>query len=59
LFFGERWAEGWDFRKAFSLVKDNKKKFPAFVPNNMLYGPMQVVAGTIPTDIMDRRLVWH
>lgn len=46
--FGERWSAGWDFRKAFSLVKDNKKKFPAFVPNNMIYGPMQVVAGTIP-----------
>jgi len=45
---GARWAAGWDFRKAFSLVKDNRKKFPAFVPNNMLYGPMQVVAGTIP-----------
>ncbi len=46
--FGERWGAGWDFRKAFSLIKDNKKKFPAFVPNNMIYGPMQVVAGTIP-----------
>jgi tetratricopeptide (TPR) repeat protein len=46
--FGERWAAGWDFRKAFSLIKDNKKKFPDFVPNNMIYGPMQVVAGTIP-----------
>lgn len=46
--FGERWASGWDFRKAFALIKDNRKKFPAFVPNNMLYGPMQVVAGTIP-----------
>lgn len=46
--FGERWSAGWDFRKAFSLIKDNKKKFPSFIPNNMLYGPMQVVAGTIP-----------
>jgi hypothetical protein len=46
--FGERWSAGWDFRKAFGLIKDNRKKFPSFVPNNMLYGPMQVVAGTIP-----------
>jgi tetratricopeptide (TPR) repeat protein len=46
--FGQRWSAGWDFRKAFSLIKDNKKKFPSFVPNNMIYGPMQVVAGTIP-----------
>jgi len=46
--FGERWSAGWDFRKAFSLIKENRKKFPSFVPNNMVYGPMQVVAGTIP-----------
>lgn len=46
--FSQRWSAGWDFRKAFSLIKDNKKKFPSFVPNNMIYGPMQVVAGTIP-----------
>lgn len=46
--FGEKWKAGWDFRRAFSLVKENKKSFPAFVPNNMIYGPMQVIAGTIP-----------
>jgi tetratricopeptide (TPR) repeat protein len=46
--FGERWSAGWNFRKAFALIKDNRKKFPSFVPNNMIYGPMQVVAGTIP-----------
>ncbi len=46
--FSQRWSAGWDFRKAFSLIKDNRKKFPAFAPNNMIYGPMQVVAGTIP-----------
>ncbi len=46
--FGERWAAGWDFRKAFSLIKENKKKFPSFLPNNMIYGPMQVVVGVIP-----------
>lgn len=46
--FGEKWKAGWDFRRAFTLVKENKKSFPAFVPNNMIYGPMQVIAGTIP-----------
>lgn len=46
--FGQRWSSGWDFRKAFSLIKDNRKAFPSFVPNDMIYGPMQVVAGTIP-----------
>jgi len=46
--FGRQWAAGWDFRKAFSLVKENRKAFPSFLPNNMIYGPMLVVAGTIP-----------
>lgn len=46
--FSQRWSAGWDFRKAFSVIKENKKKFPSFLPNNMIYGPMQVVAGTIP-----------
>ncbi|HXL54851.1 MAG TPA: tetratricopeptide repeat protein, partial [Chitinophagaceae bacterium] len=34
--------------KAFNLVKENRKAFPSFLPNNMIYGPMLVVAGTIP-----------
>ncbi len=46
--FGERWSAGWDFRKAFSLAKQNRKDFPAFSPNNMIYGPMLAVAGTVP-----------
>ncbi len=46
--FGEKWNSGWDFRKAFSLIKDNRKNFPDFKPNNMMYGPMLVIAGTIP-----------
>lgn len=46
--FSKTWSAGWDFRKAFGLIKDNRKKFPAFEPNNMVYAPMLVVAGTIP-----------
>jgi len=46
--FSKTWSAGWDFRKAFGLIKDNRKKFPAFAPNNMVYAPMLVVAGTIP-----------
>ncbi len=46
--FGRQWSAGWDFRKAFNLVKQNRKTFPSFLPNNMIYGPMLVVAGTIP-----------
>ncbi|HRH50293.1 MAG TPA: tetratricopeptide repeat protein [Panacibacter sp.] len=46
--FGKQWAAGWDFKRAFNLVKQNKKDFPSFLPNNMVYGPLLVVAGTIP-----------
>lgn len=46
--FGKQWSAGWDFRKAFNLLKENRKKFPSFLPDNMIYGPMLVVAGTIP-----------
>ncbi|GEO08844.1 tetratricopeptide repeat protein [Segetibacter aerophilus] len=47
--FGERYGAGWDFKKANSLIKDNKEKYPAFQPNNMLTGPIEVVIGTIPS----------
>lgn len=46
--FGEHWGAGWDFRKAFNLAKQNRKAFPDFSPNNMIYGPMLVVASTVP-----------
>lgn len=46
--FGERWSAGWDFRRGFSLIKDNRKRFPGFAPNDLIYGPLQVAAGTIP-----------
>lgn len=46
--FGERWNAGWDFRRAFVQLKDNRSKFPSFTPNSMLYGPMQIVVGSIP-----------
>jgi tetratricopeptide (TPR) repeat protein len=46
--FGERLSAGWDFKRAFSLIKDNRSKFPSFQPNNMIYGPLQVAIGTVP-----------
>ena len=46
--FGERYSAGWDFKKANSLIKDNKSKFPLFQPNNMILGPIEVVIGTVP-----------
>lgn len=46
--FGKQWSAGWDFRRAFNLLKENRKSFPDFLPDNMIYGPMLVVSGTIP-----------
>ena len=47
--FGERFSAGWDFKKANSLIKDNRSKYPSFQPNNMVYGPIEMVIGTIPS----------
>lgn len=46
--FGENWSAGWDFKKAYQYAKDNQKKFPDFSPNQLNYGCLQAVAGTIP-----------
>lgn len=46
--FGNNWDAGWDFRRSFLQGKENQEKFPAFLPNAMLNGTMQVAAGTIP-----------
>ena len=46
--FGNKWSAGWAFRDAFKLAKENKQRFPDFTPNNMVTGPMQMIAGTIP-----------
>ncbi|HLY68537.1 MAG TPA: hypothetical protein VKR53_02340 [Puia sp.] len=46
--FGDNWNAGWEFRRSFLFSKENQKKFPLFAPNDMLFGSMQVAAGTIP-----------
>ncbi|HEX8460082.1 MAG TPA: tetratricopeptide repeat protein [Segetibacter sp.] len=47
--FGERYSAGWDFKKANSAIRDNKSRFPNFLPNNMVSGPISVVIGTVPS----------
>ncbi len=46
--FNEMWNAGWDSRKAYQYIKDNKKAFPTFMPNDLLYGGLQAVIGTVP-----------
>ncbi|MBX9733549.1 MAG: tetratricopeptide repeat protein [Chitinophagaceae bacterium] len=46
--FGHLWDAGWDFRKAYMLLKENKKTFPQFAPNDLLFGAVNAVVGTVP-----------
>ncbi|MFP5039715.1 tetratricopeptide repeat protein [Parasediminibacterium sp. JCM 36343] len=47
--FVETWRASWDVRKAFLLIKENKKIFPTFAPNDLIYGGLQSVIATIPS----------
>jgi tetratricopeptide (TPR) repeat protein len=46
--FGENITAGLDIRKAYQYIKANRKQFPTFSPNNLLYGSLETVMGTIP-----------
>lgn len=46
--FGYRWEAGWQLRRAHLLIKDNIQLFPAFFPNLVFNGAMEVAVGTIP-----------
>jgi hypothetical protein len=46
--FNEMWNAGWDAKKAYQYIKENKKLFPTFIPNDLLYGGLQAAIGTIP-----------
>ncbi|MFI5154611.1 MAG: tol-pal system YbgF family protein [Chitinophagales bacterium] len=46
--FGHNWDAGWEFRRSFLQIKENRRLFPAFKANDMLGGTMEVAAGTIP-----------
>ena len=46
--FGHNWDAGWEFRRSFLQIKENRRLFPSFKPNDMLGGTMEVAAGTIP-----------
>lgn len=46
--FGENFTAGIDVRKAYQYIKANKKQFPTFTPNDLLYGSLETIMGTIP-----------
>jgi tetratricopeptide (TPR) repeat protein len=46
--FDKNWEAALDFRKAYLLFKENKKAYPNFTPNNVYFGIISTVVGTIP-----------
>ena len=46
--YGENMSSAWAARKAYMLIKENKEAFENFAPNNMIFGSLQAITGTIP-----------
>lgn len=47
--FGQNWNAGWDFRRAFLLLKENRKKHPDFILDEMMTGSLYAIIGTLPS----------
>lgn len=47
--FGQNWNAGWDFRKAFLLLKENRKNHPNFILDEMMTGSLYAIIGTLPS----------
>ncbi len=48
--FGEQFKAALTFRKAYMLIRENKKLFPEFAPNQVFYGLCEAVAGAVPDE---------
>lgn len=46
--FDKIWEAAFDFRKAFLYFKDNRKVNPQFTPNDVYFGAISSMVGTIP-----------
>lgn len=46
--YGENMSAAWAARKSYSLIKENKEEFKNFAPNDLIYGTLQAITGTIP-----------
>lgn len=47
--FGQNWNAGWDFRKAYLLLKENRKNHPDFILDEMMTGSLYAIIGTLPS----------
>jgi tetratricopeptide (TPR) repeat protein len=46
--FDNKSRAGWDFQVGYRYIKQNKKSFPTFTPNEIFSGSIQAVIGSIP-----------
>ncbi len=46
--FGDYFSAVWDVKKAYSLLKENKEKFPQFTPNDKDLALLNTIFGAIP-----------
>lgn len=46
--FEENFQAGVEFRKSFLYLKENRKRFPTFKYNQLLFGLEQAIVGTVP-----------
>jgi len=46
--FDKTWDAAWDFRKSYFMFKENQKVYPNFSPNDVYFGIITTVVGTIP-----------
>lgn len=46
--FGNEASGSWEIIKAYRLLEDNRKKFPAFIPTQKSLGLLHVLIGSIP-----------
>lgn len=45
---GRNWEAAWDCRRAWLLLKENKEQHPSFVADDLMYGTLETMIGTIP-----------
>lgn len=46
--FGEYTTAAFEIRRAFLLIKENQKKFPDFIPNQIGLGVLHIMVGLVP-----------
>ena len=46
--FGDRISAAWEFRRAYLMFSENRKRYPQFYPNDIFLGAMKTAIGTVP-----------